>query len=78
MHLFVGPVGDDVGLVLQFLELDKAGGEGIVVVEHIEKELGPFVDLVGQFFEEVVKLFFPRNESHRRFLPVVPVIDCRI
>jgi hypothetical protein len=30
-------------------------------MEHVEKELGPFVDLFGQLLEEVVKFLLPGN-----------------
>jgi len=69
VHLLIGAVGDDIGLMLDLLELRQSHLEGIVVKKHVQKKLGAFHDLVRQLFKEVIEFFFSRNESHRPWPP---------
>src|SRR5207253_3044915 len=63
-------VGDEVALVLDFLDLLGLVPRRPIGGEHLLEQLRAAVKLVGERLEVVVELLFPRNQTHRDESPV--------
>jgi len=76
VHPLVGPVGDLVGLVLDLLELRQLRFAVLVVAQDLDEELAAFLDLAGEFLEQVVELLILGDELHGGLPPSgsVPLI----